>query len=60
MPKVPNFYSMKELLKPLIDRVYHNNEACVPGREIAASDRREDSTIYRLCGDCEMLNTQGN
>lgn len=60
MPKVPNFYSMNELLKPLIDRIYHNNEACAPGREISAIDRREDSTTYRLCGDCEMLNAEAN
>jgi hypothetical protein len=60
MPKVPNFYSMNELLKPVIDRVYHNNEACAPGREISATDRREDSTIYSLCGDCVLLNTQGS
>jgi hypothetical protein len=60
VPKVPNFYSINELLKPLIDRVYHDNGACAPGREISAIDRREDSTIYKLCGDCKMLNTQGN
>jgi len=60
MPKVPNFYSMNELLKPLIDRVYHNNEACAPGREISTIDRREDSAIDRLCGDCEMLNAEAN
>jgi hypothetical protein len=60
MPKVPNFYSSSELLKPLIDRIYHNNEACAPGREIAAVDRREDGSVDSLCGDCKMLNTQGN
>ncbi len=60
MPKVHDFHSISELLKPMVDRVYHNNEACAPGREIAAIDRREDSSIYKLCGDCKMLNTQGN
>ena len=56
----PNFHSIRELLKPLADRVYHNNEACAPGREISAIDRREESSQYKLCGDCEMLNIQGN
>jgi hypothetical protein len=60
MSKVPDFYSISELSRPLADRVYHNNEACAPGREISAIDRREDSTVYRLCGDCEMLNAEAN
>jgi hypothetical protein len=60
VPKVSDFHSISELLKPLVDRVYHNNEACVPGREISVNDRREDSSAYRLCTDCKMLNTQGN
>jgi hypothetical protein len=60
MSKVPSFYSISELLKPLMDRVYHNNESCAPGRDISATDRRENSNIYRLCGDCEMLNIQGS
>ena len=60
MSKVPSFHSVEELLKPLADRVYHNNEACAPGREVPVADRREDSGIYRLCGDCMMLNIQGN
>jgi hypothetical protein len=60
MPRVADFHSIDELLKPLADRVYHNNEACVPGREVSAADRRDDSSVYRLCGDCKMLNIQGN
>lgn len=60
MSQVPSFHSIKELLKPLIDRVYHNNEACAEGREISADDLRATSSIYRLCGDCQMLNAQGN
>jgi anti-sigma B factor antagonist len=60
MSKVADFHSIGELLKPLVDRVYHNNEDCRPGREISALDRREDGSQYRLCGDCKMLNTQGN
>jgi anti-sigma B factor antagonist len=55
-----SFHSIGELLKPLADRVYHNNEACAPGREISVIDRREDSAAYRLCSDCQMLNAQGN
>jgi len=57
MPTVSDFHSISELLKPLVDRVYHNNEACAPGREISALDRREDSSLFRLCGECQMLNT---
>jgi hypothetical protein len=60
MSKVPDFHSINELLKPFVDRVYHNNKACAPGREVSAADRREDSSIYQLCDDCRMLNTQGN
>jgi anti-sigma B factor antagonist len=60
MAKVADFHSIGELLKPSEDRVYHNNEDCAPGREISAIDRRADSATYRLCGDCEMLNTQRN
>jgi anti-sigma B factor antagonist len=60
MSKVPDFHSIGELLKPLVDRVYHNNGDCAPGREVSAIDRREDSAAYRLCGDCQMLNTQRN
>jgi anti-sigma B factor antagonist len=60
MSKVADFHSIGELLKPSVDRVYHNNEDCAPGREISALDRREDSSQYRLCDDCKTLNTQGN
>ena len=60
MSTVPQFHSINEFLKPLVDRVYHDNEACAPGREITAIDRREDGSSYRLCDDCKMLNTQGN
>jgi hypothetical protein len=60
MPKVSDFHSIGELLKPLADRIYHNNEGCAPGREISELDRREDSSQYRLCGDCKMLNAHGN
>jgi hypothetical protein len=60
MPSIRDFHSINELLKPLVDRVYHDNEARAPDREIAAVDRREDGSIYRLCTDCKMLNTQGN
>jgi hypothetical protein len=60
MSAIRDFHSINELLKPMIERVYHNNEACAPGREIAVVDRREDSSAYRLCGDCKMLNAQGN
>jgi hypothetical protein len=60
MSKVPDFHSINELLKPLVDRVYHDNEACAPGREVSAIDRREDRSIYKLCGDCVLLDALGS
>jgi hypothetical protein len=40
MPKVADFYSANEISKPPADRVYHNNSARPPGREIPATKRR--------------------
>jgi hypothetical protein len=56
MPLVAPFYSVNEVLKPAEDRVYHNNSACGPGREIKPEDRRPGTGGYRLCKDCAELN----
>ena len=59
MPLVSAFYSMNEILKPPADQVHHNNSACGPGRKIPQSDRRPLTGGYRLCKDCDKLNSQG-
>jgi hypothetical protein len=56
MSLVSPFYSVNEALKPVEDRVYHNNSACGPGREIKPEDRRPGTNGYRLCKDCAELN----
>jgi hypothetical protein len=59
MPKVPDFYSINEVQKPPANRVYHNNSACPPGRDIPANERRSGTGGYRLCKDCNERNDQG-
>ncbi len=59
MPRVPEFYSINEVQKPQQHRVYHNNSACPPGRDIPANERRPGTNGYRLCEDCNRLNNQG-
>jgi hypothetical protein len=59
MPKVADFYSINESSKPPANRVYHNNGACPPGRDIPAHERRSGTGGYRLCDDCSKLNAQG-
>ena len=59
MPSVSNFYSVNEISKPPANRVYHNNSACPPGRDIPANERRTGTNNYRLCDDCARLNAQG-
>jgi len=34
MPRIPEFYSVNEINKPVEKRVYHDNSACAPGRDI--------------------------
>jgi hypothetical protein len=53
------FYSINEIHKPAGNRVYHNNSACPPGRDIPEAERRPGTGGYRLCHDCEKLNTRG-
>lgn len=59
MARTGDFYSINEVTKPQVNRVYHNNNACPPGRDIPASERRQGTNGYRLCKDCNELNTQG-
>ncbi len=59
MPRVTEFYSINEVLKPPDQRVHHNNSACPPGRDIPANERRAGTNNYRLCRDCAELNRQG-
>jgi hypothetical protein len=59
MPRTPEFYSINEAAKPAANRVYHNNSACPPGRDIPPSERRPGTGGYRLCMDCNERNTQG-
>jgi len=59
MPKIFEFYSLKEALKPPGKGVYHNNSACLQAGEIPAIERRVGTANYRLCEDCMTLNAQG-
>jgi hypothetical protein len=59
MPQVADFYSINEANKPAANRVYHNNSACPPGRDIPANERRKGTGNYRLCQDCQNLNAKG-
>ena len=59
MPRVADFYSVNEVVKPQQLRVYHNNGACPPGRDIPANERRAGTNGYRLCDDCARLNREG-
>lgn len=53
MAKVPAFYSVNEVKKPAQNRVYHNDDACPPGRDIPANERRPGTGGYRLCEGCQ-------
>jgi hypothetical protein len=59
MPTVADFYSINEAAKPAANRVYHNNSACPPGRDIPPNERRSGTNGYRLCKDCTERNNQG-
>lgn len=60
MPKVPDFYSINEVNKPANDRVYHNNGACAPGRDIPQNERRPGQGNYRLCRVCTEEANKGH
>jgi hypothetical protein len=59
MPYTPEFYSVNEVKKPVLNRVHHNNSACPPGRDIPKWERLHGPGGYRLCDDCIRLNNQG-
>lgn len=59
MPATSAFYSVNEVKKPLQNRVYHDNSACPPGRDIPSWERRSGTGGYRLCEDCAHLDRQG-
>lgn len=59
MSATPAFHSTNEIKKAPNQRVYHNNNACPPGRDIPAWERQSGTGGYRLCQDCENLNRQG-
>lgn len=59
MAQVNAFYSLNEIKKPVTERVYHNNGACPPGRDIPLWERKQGTGNYRLCDDCDDLNKKG-
>ncbi len=59
MTRVTPFHSVNEVKKVPTQRVYHNNSACPPGRDIPQHERRQGDGGYRLCNDCQRLNGQG-
>jgi hypothetical protein len=56
MPSTPSFHSALETDKRPTNRVYHNNSACAPGRDIPQHQRRSGTGGYRLCTECDLLN----
>jgi len=59
VPATAAFHSINEVKKPAPIRVYHNNSACAPGRDIPQSERQGGTGGYRLCDDCARLNNDG-
>ena len=55
MAKVPTFCSVDQVKKPEAHRVYHDNDRCFSGRDIALHDRRAGDQGYRLCVECTRL-----
>jgi len=55
MAKVPAFYSVNEAKKPAKDQVHHNNDACVPGKDIPKNERKVGTGSLRLCDHCAKL-----
>ena len=49
MPKVTEFYSVNEDIKPPARRVYHNKSECEAGHNIPEAERRYGSGGYWLC-----------
>ena len=59
MTKVPDFHSINEVKKPANDRVYHDNNACAPGRDIPQNERRPGTGGYRHCYVCTEESNKG-
>jgi hypothetical protein len=59
MGYTPAFYSINEALKPASKRVYHNNNACPPGRDVPPWERKTGTNLYRLCEQCDYRNKLG-
>jgi hypothetical protein len=58
MPSTPAFHSVNETQKAPPKRVHHNNNACPPGRDIPANERRSGTSRDSFIGlqrrrDCE-------
>lgn len=51
MPSALAFNSIHEAKKPVADRIYHNNGACSPGRDIPYNERRMGMDGYRAVAD---------
>jgi hypothetical protein len=60
MPKVPAFYSINEIKKDAAHRVFHDNDACAPGRDIPANERRPGTAGYRRCDVCAQESKLGH
>jgi hypothetical protein len=56
MSPVYPFHSVNEIQKPPQNRVFHNNSACPPGRDIPEWERRQGTNNYRLCEICDAKN----
>lgn len=59
MPKVQDFYSINEHKKPVEKRVYHDNSACAPGRDIPIYERQPGKGGYRHCDVCTEETNKG-
>jgi hypothetical protein len=59
MAPTPAFHSINEVKKPAHNRVYHDNSACPPGRDIPTWERKPGTGGYRLCDDCVERNRRG-
>ncbi|HEY2104310.1 MAG TPA: hypothetical protein VGH29_00905 [Candidatus Binataceae bacterium] len=58
MPSEAAFYSVNEVKKPRDLRVYHNNSACLVGRDIPQHERKKGTAGYGHCDECAKLNRQ--
>lgn len=53
MARVAPYYSINEVKKLPLNRVYHNDSTCRAGRDIPLSERQSGTGGYRLCKDCQ-------